>query len=340
MAGKSRAFFVVCGAIQAYFDDGDSVSPMEHFDDALQTFRSELQHRHETFDVSTFSAGLLLCTLCLFQGRTWTMFLERMYVLYHLETSLGHLLPEVDHDEAIQHSIEVISIMDMEPMVIGRVSPSMGVWHRLRKVQEGWIGGKPGGIEIVSGIPRTLLDIIADIGRLDAHDIEFRLWAWPGDIGRNTQCILWDCWRYTAVLDVRRIERNKRKKQAALNIEQHEPGLGMTASFPSREIVMCRLASAIYALYRLLALIGNHQILVHHGLLYPLVIGSLEVPLLDANPDWKDMFKEIRAGFRKKETFRYIRLVDEILDEAWREGTDTFDIEEAARTRGIEIAVY
>lgn len=64
MAEKSQAFAIVCGAIQAYLDDGFSVSSMEYVDHALQTFRSELESRHNSFDGSTVSAGLLLCSLC------------------------------------------------------------------------------------------------------------------------------------------------------------------------------------------------------------------------------------------------------------------------------------
>lgn len=64
MAKRSRAFFVVSAAIQAYLDDGFSVAAMEHVDQALQTFRAELEGRHDLLDVSTMAAGILLCTLC------------------------------------------------------------------------------------------------------------------------------------------------------------------------------------------------------------------------------------------------------------------------------------
>ncbi|KZL82188.1 c6 finger domain-containing protein [Colletotrichum incanum] len=340
MGEKSQAFFTVCGAIQAYLEDGFSVSSMERVDLALQTFRSELESRHESFDASTVSAGLLLCSLCLLQARPWTMYLQLMADLYHLETSMGRLLPAADHDFTIRHSIEVLSIMDMEPMVIGRMTPSMGIWHHLRKVQDRWEGGRIGGIEIVSGMPRTLLDVIADIGNRDAQEVEARLWAWPGEIGLYAQCILWDCWKYTAVLDVRRIERKKKKMKSTIEAIQDEVATGKTSPFPTREVVMCRLAASVYALYRAVKLPANQHLLVHNGLMYPLVIGSLEVPILAAHPEWKHVFDDVRTLFLKKDSFHLIKLVDEVLNEAWREGTDTFDIEEAARTRGIEIAVF
>lgn len=64
MAQKSQAFITVCEALQAYLEDGFSVPSMERVDHALQTFRSELETRQNSFDASTVSAGLLLCSLC------------------------------------------------------------------------------------------------------------------------------------------------------------------------------------------------------------------------------------------------------------------------------------
>ncbi|TQN63802.1 hypothetical protein CSHISOI_11630 [Colletotrichum shisoi] len=340
MAQKSQAFTAVCEALQAYLEDGFSVPSMERVDHALQTFRSELETRQNSFDASTVSAGLLLCSLCLLQARPWTRYLQLMAGLYHLETGIGSLLPAADQDFAIRHSIEVMSIMDMKPMVLGRMTKSMGVWRCLRNVQDGWKGGRVGGVEVVSGLPRSLLDILADIGDDDANDVEARLWAWPGEVGVHAQCILWDCWRYTAVLDVRRLERNKRKTNTAMDTVQREVDLAVAAPFPSRDVVLCRLAASVYALNRALKLPENDKLLVVNGLLYPLVIGSLEVPLLAIHSDWKKIFADVRESFLKKDSFRLMKVVDEVLNKAWREGTDTFDMEAAARMRGVEIAVF
>lgn len=259
--------------------------------------------------------------------------------LYHLKTSMSCLLPSSDHVFEICHSIEVMSIMDMEPMVIGRMAPSMGVWRCLRTTQDNWKGGRLGGIEVVSGLPRTLLDILADIGNANNQDLEARLWNWPGEIGVHAQCILWDCWRYAAVLDTRRKERQK-KQRAASETDQSVADTLHTQYSPSTEIVMCRLAASVYALHRAVELPTNSHLLVLNGLVYPLVIASLEVPLLVAHPEWKEVFDHVRSSFLKKDKFRLMKVIDDIIEEAWKEGTDTFDIEEAARIKGVEIAVY
>lgn len=268
------------------------------------------------------------------------MYLQLMAGLYHLETNLSHLVPSANHDFTIRHSIEVLSIMDMDIMVIGRMTPSMNVWRHLRKVQDSWKGGRLGGVETVSGLPRSLLDILADMRESSARDIESQLWAWPGEIGEHAQCMLWDCWRYTAVLHVRRLNRSRRKLAPSDDENRPGPQSGDNTPFPSREVVMCRLAASVYALYRAVEMPANHHLLVHNGLMYPLVIGSLEVPILNTHPEWKQVFDDVRSSFLRKDSFRLINMVDEVLEEAFREGTDTFDIEQAAKARGVEIAVF
>ncbi|KAK1997754.1 hypothetical protein LX36DRAFT_577706 [Colletotrichum falcatum] len=340
MAERSQAFFYVGGAVQAYLEDGLSVSTMERVDNALQTFRSELESRHESFDASTVSAGLLVCSLCLFQTRPWTIYLHLMADLYHLETDMGSLFPTADFDIGIHHCVEVLSIMDLFPLVIGRMTPSIDIWRRLRKVQDGWQGGRIGGIEVVSGMPRAFLDILADMGDSEAQEMEARLWAWPGDIGLYPQCILWDCWRYTAVLHVRRIERTKKKTRPSAETIQPGVGAGETAAFPSREVVLCRLVASVYALHRVVTMPTNQHLVLHNGLIYPWVIGTLEVPLLATHPEWKQVFDDVRTLFQKHDSSRLIKCIGEIHDEAWEEGSDTFDVEEAARVRQVEIPVF
>ncbi|KAF4815387.1 Beauvericin cluster-specific repressor BEA4 [Colletotrichum tropicale] len=342
MAEKSQAFFVVCTAIQAYMDDGFSVLAMEHVDHALQTFRAELEGRHGSLDVSTMSAGILVCTLCLLQARPFTMYLQLMADLYHLDTKLDVLVPSADHDFPTRHSIEVLSIMDLPTSVIGRISPSMGVWRNLRKHQDKWEGGRLGGVEVVSGLPRSFLDILADIEDCERQDLEARLWAWPGEIGMHAQCILWDCWRYSAVLDVRR--RGRRTKRVAADPAPKPPPTHDkstdSALSPSTEVVMCRLVASIYSLFRAVEIPANHHLLVHNGLIYPLVTASVEVPLLAVHPEWKEVLDDVRASFNKKDSFHVQKMIDEILEAAWKEGSDSFDIENAAQTRGVEIAVF
>ncbi|TDZ21975.1 Beauvericin cluster-specific repressor BEA4 [Colletotrichum orbiculare MAFF 240422] len=342
MAGRSQAFFVVCTAIQAYLDGGFSVTAMEHVDHALQTFRAELEGRHGSLEISTMAAGILLCTLCLLQARPFTMYLQLMGDLYHIDTKLSLFVPSADHVFATRHTIEVMSVMDLPTSVVGRSSPSMGVWRRLRKLQDGWEGGRLGGVEVVSGLPRSFLDILADIADCDGGKLEARLWAWPGEMGVHAQCILWDCWRYSAILDARRLERQKRKlaRNDAAG-KQVPPDNAAAASLsPSTELVMCRLMASVYALFRAVEMPANHHLLMHNGLIYPMVTASLEVPLLVAHPEWKEVLDDLRASFLRKDSFHVIKMIDEVLEEAWNDGTDTFDIDAAARRRGVEMAVF
>lgn len=67
MGRQSPALVVISVAIQGYLDDrarGLSVESMERIDLALQTFRQELDDRHEKMHTATVCAGLLVCTIC------------------------------------------------------------------------------------------------------------------------------------------------------------------------------------------------------------------------------------------------------------------------------------
>lgn len=259
------------------------------------------------------------------------MYLQLMAGLYQLETRLPALLPPSGHDFATRHSIEVLAVMDLQTSVVGRVAPSMGVWRRLRRLQDTWPEGRLPGVEVVSGLPRSFLDIMADIHDSSRKDVEARLWAWPGEMGIHAQCVLWDCWRYTAVLEARRLERRKRAADTAA------PAAELS---PPTELVMCRLMASVYALHRAVQLPSNHHLLLHNGLIYPLVVGYMEVPLLMAHPEWKEVLDDVRQSFLRKDLFNSMKMIDELLTEAWEDGTDVFDIDKAARGRGIEIAVF
>ena len=81
--------------------------------------------------------------------------------------------------------------------------------------------------------------------------------------------------------------------------------------------------------------------IVVSSLLYLLVAAGLEVTLLRAHPEWKallDSFSDrlIEQGPKKPS----IRALVDILKDAWETGSDGYDIDAAARSRGVEIALF
>ncbi|KAF4984101.1 hypothetical protein FZEAL_640 [Fusarium zealandicum] len=326
MAKQSPALFVIAVAIQAYLDDGCrslSVKSMERVDLALQTFRQELSDRHETMHLAT-----------LLQAQPWSKYIALMAEVYDLRTKLscpGHIAID---DRSTRHLLEVMGIMDMPSMVIGRMSQPIGIWQLVRNLQS-QSGERADGIEVVTGLARSLLDILAAILDNDADHTESRLWTWPGEVGEYLQCHLWDCWRLSGILEVRRRLRLERK-QRGIPDDTYNPG----RAAPSTELVLCRLVASIDALHRAFELPQNRHLLVYNGLIYPLVNASLEVPLLVNNPAWKKTLDSVQSTFLEKDTFNLATVTFELLEEAWEDGTSTFDIEGAARQRGVEIAIF
>ncbi|KAG5655420.1 hypothetical protein KAF25_000669 [Fusarium avenaceum] len=337
MAQQSPAVVIIAGAIQGYFDDGDqgiSVKSMEYIDLALQTFRQELSDRYAKMHVATICAGLLVCSLCLLQTQPWTMYLELMVEVYDLKAKLNTPGQIPINELYTQHVMEVLGVMDLPSMVIGRINQPIGVWKLLRGLQDDLPQGRATGIEVVSGLPRPLLDIFAGMVDNDPEYTEGRFWTWPGQVGESLQCHYWECWRLSGILEVRRRQRMAKK---ARGIQGYHEDPAKTT--PETEIVLCRLISSIDALQKAYEEPRNQNLLVHNGLPYPVINAGLEVPLLKMHPTWKRTLDEVKASFLE-ESFDLINIIFALLDEAWADGTSTFDIEAAARSRNVELAIF
>ncbi|KAH7137320.1 hypothetical protein B0J13DRAFT_527958 [Dactylonectria estremocensis] len=346
MALQSPALVRVSAAIQAYLDDGSdgpSVQSMEHVDLALQTFRHELTSRQGALHGATLCAGLLLCTLRLLQAQPWTAYIDLIVDAYNLRTRLNSPESVPIDNMPMRHNLEVLGVMDIPSMVIGRVNAPVGIWKQLRKLQDSLKDGRLGGVEIVSGLPRSLLDTFANMRDNDVEYTENRFWTWPGEVGEYLQVHLWDCWRFSGILEVRRRKRLERKRRLSGSI--NDTGNSNTASdastaAPGSELILCRLIASMDALNRAFELPQNEHLLVHNGLMFPVVTASLEVELLRRHPKWRRTLHEVRMAFLRRDSFKLVKVTFGVLDDAWRHGTSEFDVDEAARSKGVEIAVY
>ncbi|KAF4966397.1 hypothetical protein FSARC_5906 [Fusarium sarcochroum] len=327
MAHQSPALVMIASSIQGYLEDGHrglSVKSMEYVDLALQTFRQELAGRYEKMHLAT-----------LLQTQPWTMYLELIVDVYDLRNKLNTAGQIPIDDLYTRHVLEVLGVMDLPSMVIGRTNPPIGIWKLLRRLQDGQKDGRVDGIEVVSGLPRSLLDIFAGMTDNDPEYTESRFWTWPGQIGEYLQCHYWDCWRLSGILEVRRRQKMERKARGIPG-----PDNGTFKPAPETEVVLCRLIASIDALLKAYQEPRNQHLLVHNGLPYPVINAGLEVPLLKLHPNWKRTIDEVKTSFLTKDSFDLISVCFELLDEAWEDGTSTFDIERAARVRKIELAIF
>lgn len=233
-----------------------------------------------------------------------------------------------------QHILEVLGVMDMPSMVIGRAGPPIGVWQLLRRLQDNTQDGRADGIEVVSGVPRSLLDIFAGLVDNDPEYTESRFWSWPGDIGESLQIHYWDSWKLAGILEVRRRQRMNRKARGIPERDDDTP-----KNYPSTEIVMCRLIASIDALLKAYEEPRNQHLLVHNGLTYPVLNAGLEVPLLKLHPKWKRTMDDVKESFAT-DTVDLLKVMFELIDAAWEDGTSTFDIDKVARERNVELAIF
>lgn len=262
------------------------------------------------------------------------MYLELMVDVYDLKTKLNTPGQIRINDLYTQHVLEVLGVMDLPSMVIGRINPPIGVWKLLRCLQDDLPDGRANGIEVVSGIPRSLLDIFAGMVDNDPEYTEGRFWTWPGQVGESLQCHYWECWRLSGILEVRRRQRMAKKARGIQGRDED------TKATPETEIVLCRLISSIDALQKAYEEPRNKHLLVHNGLPYPVINAGLEVPLLKMHPTWKRTLDEVKSSFLAEDSFDLLRIMFALLDEAWEDGTSTFDIEAAARLRKVELAIF
>ncbi|KAM0524968.1 hypothetical protein ACHAPS_004894 [Verticillium nonalfalfae] len=263
-----------------------------------------------------------MCTLLLLQGRPWTFQIHLMADLYQLASEM----PDTEHDEAKRHVLEVMGVMDLPNIVLGRSNPSIGIWKRLRETQDAWPTGRVGGVEVVSGVPRSLLDIFAGLLDNDPEYTERKFSRWPGHVGNYLQCHLWSSWRLAGILEVRRRQKLKIRSEC-----DHQP---------STEIVLCQLMADMDALYRASLIPRNGHLLVKNALAYPLMTAGLEVGLLRQHREWKDTIDEIREHFMQRDDFNLIKVTFELVEEAWVDGSDYFDVGAAARRREVEVALF
>lgn len=278
----------------------------------------------------------------LLQGRPWAFQLDLMADLYQLPAAIPEMDPGPEHDRGILHVLEVMGVMDLPSLVVGRAKASIGIWKRLRESQETWEGGRVGGVEIVSGMPRSLLDILAGIRDNDKEYTEKRLLRWPGHVGNYLQCYLWDCWRLSAVLEVRRRQRHRQHMaRRGSSVPSNTAALaGRQRDDPPTEIVMCQLMASMDSLYRAMDLPCNSHLLMRKGLLFPLMTSALEGAELRNHPEWKATIEEILEYFVRTDDLNLTLVTAELVKEALSEGSGFFDYDEAARRKGVEVAIF
>ncbi|KAF4881377.1 hypothetical protein CGCF415_v015315 [Colletotrichum fructicola] len=291
----------------------------EYYLRGLHLFRKQLESYDGTVNVGVMYAGLFICTLNLFQSAPWSVHLELMTTVYGLGGSL-HGSAIMDNPDAC-FPLELMAVMDMPTFVRGRSTMTLGIWHRLRQAQETRHAKVEGGIEVITSLPRSLLDIFSSIQDESSEDA---LLSWPGELGEIPQIHLWEAYRFAGALTGRRLRR----------------GQGLPSSAPSTELLVGRLVAAIDALCDTRTRPEYDHLLTTNSLLYPYVAARLEVATLQRRPSWMEVLRRAVEICQPYGRSANVCNIADMLDEAWKAGDDDYDIDEHARRRNVEIALF
>ncbi|KAI5862041.1 hypothetical protein GGS23DRAFT_124609 [Durotheca rogersii] len=329
---ESKAIVAVCVALQLSLDENNFERFHQAYDKAVQLFKDELLESQGTLKRGALGAGLLLCSVSFIQTIPWTNILHCIADLYNFHGDLTELNPHVD--PYTYHFFEVLGVMDLPNLVLGRQTRRLQFWRRFRRAQVQWDHCVDGGVESVSGVPRKLLDIIARIGE---PGVEEELWIWTGEVGELLQTHLWDAWRYAGILVIR---RQRGKDSTSAPADPDITHTAMDSRLPCTEVVLCRLVSALDALRVGLERVEYQHLLVLNGTLFPYVSASAEFRLLRQHPEWKQALNSMRDQRAKGDTSKSTQALFGMIDEAWDRGDDIFDPEQAAASRGVELALF
>ncbi|KAJ6445093.1 C6 finger domain-containing protein [Purpureocillium lavendulum] len=324
LAQQSEPLYNVLIAIHLYTSNPENPPPQfeEYYDRSLRMFRDQLARYDGTLNEGLMSAGIFICTLNLFQANPWSAHLKHMLQVYGFDASGGQLGRFADMK--LRFPVEVMAVMDLPTFVRGRQTTTLGIWTRFRGAQQALHGRKESGVELVSGIPRSLLDIFATI---EDESAEAAFLSWPGEVGEVPQCHLWEAYRLAGVLVGRRLRR-----------KQHDETHSGSGS-PTAETLLARLVAALDALCDTRLRPEYSHLLALNATLYPCTAARQEIATLRGRPGWVDQLRRILRLCEPYGKTANAKTVDKMLNEALEGGDDDFDIDEVAKKRGVEISL-
>ncbi|KAK5046106.1 hypothetical protein LTR84_008563 [Exophiala bonariae] len=232
---SSVALVRIAIALQTLIDEGASARFLGRYQRALAAFRNELNTKNNQLIPGTVLAGIQLCTVEILLGSKWTSNFDGISRL--VASSSSEFLRSIPLSASIP-IVETLSLFDLPVFVLGRTTPPRQIWSRYRsgKLIAKAAQHESDSIEGVSGLPKTLIDLLAEENSLESAE---KLWHWTGYAGSPLQCQLWEAYRFAGILDIRKrsLGRFSATSSALDNISNFE------------HMIVARAISALYAIY-------------------------------------------------------------------------------------------
>jgi hypothetical protein len=262
------------------------------------------------------------------RGFPWTLHLQGMHNILQ-ECGLDFLLQQ--DPSSRKHLLEVMAVMDLPTFTIGRRTPYIGLWSRYCRDRDG-----SKGIELVSGLPRSLLDIFSGIGH---NTLEEDFWNWPGEPGDFLQTYQWEAHRLAGIMTVRRCRAyviQSGRKWGGFEIGVPE---NPSRRLPTTEVLVTRVLANLDAIRRGCKEPEAKHSLTMNGINYPLFMTGLELNIMNSHPEWKQLIRDCYCGSRRKEFEMGDRLQLTLLEQFWHKNDATIDVNDLARNIEWELGL-
>lgn len=245
----------------------------------------------------------------------------------------ANLSPLTDPEPELTQAIEVMGVFDLPPLVVGRQTPSLNVWRRYRLGQLIRSVEEIDSVEMVTGIPRSMIDMLA---YEDGQLTEEHLWLWPGCAGTLLQCQLWEAYKYAMMLKIRR------QRRTGTTVPQyHSPIQARKTKLPDDNLLLIKALSAIDAVYNGARQPAAADSLVLNAILYPLFIVGVEVFMSD-DQDRQDLVIGWFNQLLESDPFANVQQAWDVLQtiaSSYKEGR-IVTADEVARFKHIELGLF
>lgn len=277
------------------------------------------------------------------QGLPWTVHLQGVE---RILSSIG-LQPASGAQGAYQtHLVEVMGVMDLPVWTLGRQNPCLGVWKR-NCAPRGFLRHNRDQVEAMSGLPKSLLDVISD---MDSSDSELQLWNWAGAHGSLAQTQLWEAYRLACILTHRQCGLSIRATSTASATfpvgGQAPTGTTQGSKAPiSTELLVTRIVSSLDAVEHTLRPSANeaeNTRLPTNALLYPAVIAALQSDVFNKYPEYKEVVRRSLRVADEPKIGEQSPLLLDLVEETWQQSQEhngPINVDSLLRARGLELSL-